>query len=40
MAQAADDAGIFIQYCMANPRHAMQSLMYSAVTQVYSVVTK
>ncbi|XP_052789947.1 uncharacterized protein LOC128224213 isoform X2 [Mya arenaria] len=33
MATAADDAGIFIQYCMANPRHAMQALMYPRVTQ-------
>ncbi|XP_053380271.1 uncharacterized protein LOC123527425 [Mercenaria mercenaria] len=33
MADAAQDSGIYIQYCMANPRHAMQSLLYPAVTQ-------
>lgn len=33
MAEAAKDSGIYIQYCMSNPRHAMQSLLYPAVTQ-------
>ena len=34
MAEAAKLKGIFIQYCMSNPRHAMQALQYPAVTQV------
>lgn len=34
MAEAAEESGIYIQYCMSNPRHAMQSLLYPAVTQV------
>ena len=34
MAQAADDAGVHIQYCMSLSRHAMQALLYPAVTQV------
>ncbi|KAH3797073.1 uncharacterized protein LOC127837128 [Dreissena polymorpha] len=33
MAYAAEDSNIFIQYCMSNPRHAMQAVMYAAVTQ-------
>lgn len=38
MAEAAQDAGIYIQYCMSNPRHAMQSLLYPMVTQVTDLV--
>ncbi|KAL4218854.1 hypothetical protein ACF0H5_021442 [Mactra antiquata] len=34
MAEAASESGIYIQYCMANPRHTMQSLLYPAVTQI------
>ncbi|KAL5016026.1 hypothetical protein ScPMuIL_005615 [Solemya velum] len=33
MGQAAANNGLTIQYCMANPRHALQSLENSAVTQ-------
>lgn len=36
MAAAADYAGIYIQYCMALPRHAMQALRFDSVTQVGS----
>jgi hypothetical protein len=39
MAEAAQENGIYIQYCMSNPRHAMQSLLYPAVTQVRALTT-
>lgn len=34
MNEAAKTNDVFIQYCMANPRHALQSLTLSQVTQV------
>ena len=34
MGQAARANGLTIQYCMSNPRHAMQSLEIPVVTQV------
>eukprot|EP00055_Hartaetosiga_balthica_P010247 m.43186 g.43186 ORF g.43186 m.43186 type:complete len:767 (+) comp7096_c0_seq2:66-2366(+) len=34
MGRAADANGLSIQYCMANPRHALQSAEIQAVTQI------
>ena len=37
MGQAAAENGLTIQYCMANPRHALQSIEIPVVTQVNSI---
>ena len=34
MATAAAEYNLTIQYCMSNPRHALQSIEFPAVTQV------
>ena len=34
MATAAAENNLTIQYCMSNPRHALQSIEFPAVTQV------
>ena len=38
MNEAAKANNVFIQYCMSNPRHALQSLTLSQVTQVNSII--
>ena len=37
MATAAKEYNLTIQYCMANPRHALQSLEFPVVTQVMMI---